>query len=66
MSRKFDLWYLKLSGGAIQTMSSLEAKEARKEWEKIFNQHYIQPVLSTLDQNLAIAMDRVANDEQQG
>ena len=47
-------------------MSSLEAKETRKEWERIFNQHYIQPVLSTLDQNLAIAMDRVANDEQQG
>ena len=47
-------------------MSSLDAKEARKEWERIFNQHYIQPVLSTLDENLAIAMDHVANDEQQG
>ena len=47
-------------------MSSLEAKETRKEWEIIFNQYYIQPVLSTLDQNLTIAMDRVANDEQQG
>ena len=54
------------SGGTIQTVSSLETKEARKEWERIFNQHYIQPVLSTLDQNLAIAVDRVANDEQQG
>ncbi len=57
---------MKHSGGTIQTVSSLEAKEARKEWERIFNQHYIQPVLSILDQNLAIAMDRVANDEQQG
>ena len=55
-----------LSGGAVQTVSSLEAKEARKEWERIFNQHYIQPVLSNLDQNLARAMDLVANDDQQG
>ena len=55
-----------LSGGVVQTVSSLEAKEARKEWERIFNQHYIQPVLSNLDQNLARAMDLIANDDQQG
>ena len=47
-------------------MSSLEAKENRKEWEKLFSEHYIQPVLSTLDHSLDEAMDRVANDEKQG
>ena len=50
----------------VQTVSSLQAKKDRKEWEKLFNQHYIQPVLSTLDENLAEAMDRVADDEKQG
>lgn len=41
-------------------------KQARKEWERIFNEHYIHPVLSSLDDNLTIAMDRVANDDNQG
>lgn len=50
----------------MQTVSLLEDKVARKEWEKQFNQHYVHPVLSSLDDNLAIAMDRVASDEQQG
>ena len=54
------------SGGTVQTVSFLEAKEARKEWERLFNQHYIQPVLFTLDKSLAAAMDFVANDEKQG
>ena len=47
-------------------MSSLEAKENRKEWEKLFSEYYIHPVLSTLDQSLDEATDRIANDEKQG
>ena len=47
-------------------MSALGTKETRKEWERIFNQHYIQPVLSTLDENLTIAMGFVANDKEEG
>ena len=54
------------SGEAIQTVSSLETKEDRKEWERVFNHHYIQPVLSTLDQSLTKAIDHVAKDEKQG
>jgi hypothetical protein len=54
------------SGGDVQTMSSLETKENRKEWERLFSHQYIQPVLSTLDQSLGKAIDRVAKDEKQG
>ena len=54
------------SGGAVQTVSSLETKENRKEWERLFSHHYIQPVLSTLNQSLVKAIDRVAKDEKQG
>lgn len=53
-------------GEEIQTVCSLETKENRKEWERLFNHHYIQPVLSTLDQSLTKAIDRVAKDEKQG
>ena len=56
---------LLLAGGNIQTVSSLTDKESRKQWETIFNDHYIQPVLSTLDNNLAFAMDLIATDDQQ-
>ena len=55
-----------LSDGAIQTVNTLGTKEARQTWERIFNQHYIQPVLTNLEKNLATAMDSVANDDQQG
>ena len=58
-------WSLK-SGGKVQTVSSLETKENRKQWERIFDQHYIQFVLSTLDKSLAQAIDRVAKDDKQG
>ena len=54
------------SGEAIQTVSSLDTKENRKEWERLFSHHYIQPVLSTLDQSLTKAIDRVAKDKKQG
>ena len=47
-------------------MTTLGTKEARQIWEKIFNQHYIQPVLTNLDKNLATAMDLVANDKEPG
>ena len=52
--------------GEVQTVNTLGTKEARLTWERIFNQHYIQPVLTNLDKNLTTAMDLVANDEQQG
>ena len=54
------------SGGDVQTMSSLETKENRKEWERLFSHHYIQPVLSTLDLSLVKAIDRIAQDDKQG
>lgn len=54
------------SDADIQTVSTLQSKDARQKWEVIFNQHYIQPVLNNLDDNLADAMDFIAKDDQQG
>ena len=56
-----------ITDGDMELVSSLGTKEARKEWERIFNEHYILPVLSTLDERLMQAMDLVAaDDDQQG
>ena len=52
-------------GGTILALSTLKSKDARKEWETNFNQVYIQPVLSKLNQNVTKAMEIVGSDEQQ-
>jgi len=33
------------SAAVVSTVASLAARNARQEWENIFNQNYIQPVL---------------------
>jgi len=33
------------SAAVVSTVSSLAARNAREQWENIFNQNYIQPVL---------------------
>ena len=45
---------------------SLTTKEGRRQWEDAFNTHYIQPVLENLDQMVADAVDKIANDDTQG
>ena len=50
----------------MRTVYSLETKATRQNWETIFNQYYIQPVLSTLTESLPNAIELVLNDEQQG
>ena len=54
-----------LFGGTTLALSTLKSKDARKEWETNFNQVYIQPVLSKLNQNVTKAMEIVGTDEQQ-
>ena len=44
----------------------LNSKPARHEWELLFNDSYIEPVLKTLEKNMSKAMDLVANDDKQG
>ena len=48
------------------TAKSLSTKEGRREWETIFDTHYIQPVLENLDQRLTDALAVIANDDKQG
>lgn len=59
------LLFLSLAG-TIATVNSLNAKNAREHWEKEFNTHYIQPILSDLNAQVTRAMDLVANDDKQG
>jgi len=33
------------SAAVVSTVASLAARNAREQWENIFNQNYIQPVL---------------------
>ena len=47
-------------------VNHLHSKDARKEWEKLFNASYIEPVLSELEAFIAGALDLVIDDAQQG
>ena len=38
----------------VGVVSTLRARNARQEWERIFNQVYIQPVLEVLSQNCVL------------
>lgn len=58
--------YILLSDGTVSTINTLGTKDARQKWEALFDQLYIQPVLTNLDRNLTEAMDLVASDDQQG
>ncbi len=47
-------------------VNQLESKGARREWERLFNTCYIEPVLSQLSTCIDTAWDLVANNDQQG
>lgn len=44
----------------------LKSKQSRFDWERVFNDSYIEPVLKTLEKTMSKAMDLVANDDKQG
>ena len=50
----------------VVEVNSLSTKDARKQWEKEFSDHYIQPVLGKLDVRIHNAVDLIANDDKQG
>ena len=58
--------FLHISEGSVQRVSSLKEKEHRRDWEKMFDQHYILPVVKKLDQEMEKAMDLIASDDQHG
>ena len=47
-------------------MKTLADRNAREQWETVFNKHYIQPVLGTLEQKIGLAMDMILRDDDQG
>ena len=45
---------------------TLAARNAREQWETIFNKHYIQPVLGSLEQKVGLAIHMILGDDDQG
>lgn len=46
-------------------MNTLTTKQAREEWEDVFYQHYISPVLSNLESNIPQAIASVVQNNPQ-
>ncbi len=50
----------------VGVTKTLAARNAREQWETIFNKHYIQPVLGSLEQKVGLAMQTILSDDDQG
>ena len=47
-------------------IKTLHDKNSREQWETIFNKHYIQPVLGSLEQKVGTTMQMILEDDDQG
>ena len=54
------------TAATVGVMKTLAARNAREQWETVFNKHYIQPVLGSLEQKVGLAMQTILSDDDQG
>ena len=57
--------FVMLIAVTITSEGILSSKNAREQWEKRFNNCYIQPILLKLDEKIGAAIDLIANDDKQ-
>ena len=65
-STGFKFPFERFPGATVGVTKMLGARNAREQWEAIFNKHYIQPVLASLEQKVGIAMQQILDDDDQG
>ena len=54
------------AAATIGVTKTLAARNAREQWETVFNKHYVQPVLGSLEQKVRLAMHTILTDDEQG
>ena len=52
--------------GFVKTLAALDTPDMRDEWENLFNEKYIQPVLEEVDEGISSAMKAITNDSKYG
>ena len=57
---------LLFAAATVGVTKSLADRNLRKQWETVFNKHYIQPVLGSLEQKVGEAMGAILADDDQG
>jgi hypothetical protein len=50
----------------VGVVKTLAARNAREQWETVFNKHYVQPVLGSLEREVGLAMNTILADDDQG
>ena len=55
-----------MTAPTVGNAKTLHSKDARQEWERLFNVSYIERVLENLEKKMRKAMDLVAKDNKQG
>ena len=54
------------AAATVGVTKTLAARNAREQWETVFNKHYVQPVLGSLEQKVGLAMQTILSDDDQG
>ena len=57
---------LLFAAATVGVTKTLAARNAREQWETVFNKHYVQPVLGSLEQKVGLAMQTILSDDDQG
>ena len=66
-SKNFNInHFLLFVAATVGVTKTLAARNAREQWETVFNKHYIQPVLGSLEQKVGLAMNIILADDDQG
>ena len=54
------------SDASVSVVKTLGARNAREQWENIFNKCYIQAVLGSLEPKVGLAMQTILDDDDEG
>ena len=62
----YNYQYCVQPGASVGVTKSLGARNAREQWENVFNKHYIQAVLVSLETKVGLAMQTILADDDEG
>ena len=60
------LYTVSRSDALVSVVKTLGARDAREQWENIFNKCYIQAVLGSLEPKVGLAMQTILDDDDEG
>ena len=54
------------ASATVEVTKTLATRNGRSQWEAVFNKHFIQPVLGSLEEKVGLAIEKILSDNDQG